>query len=117
MLIRTREIPTRQDEKYQRNPIHYAAMSKFTNSFKTLEAILSLDIDTVPGFDTFNKLFSQLQTFEMPDETFDSRRCASVLDDFKRFMKPRDFNLVVKEFKSQAALLLKEVLNQQDYNQ
>jgi hypothetical protein len=91
-------------------------MSKFTNSFKTLEAILHLDIDTVPGFETFNKLFSQLQTFESPDETFDSRRCVHVLTDFKRFMKPKDFNLVAREFKTQATLLMKEVLNQQDYN-
>lgn len=83
MLIRTRELLTKQDEKYMRNPIHYAAMSKFTNSFKTLEAILDLQFDKVPGFETFNKLFTCLQQFEMPEETFDARRCASVLDDFK----------------------------------
>lgn len=41
----------------KRNPIHYAAMSKFTNSFKTLEAILDIDIDYVPGFDSFNELY------------------------------------------------------------
>lgn len=42
---------TLQDEKFKRNPIHYAAMAKGTNSLKTLEAILDIDIDKVPGFD------------------------------------------------------------------
>jgi hypothetical protein len=60
VLKRYRDILTLQDEKYRRNPIHYAAMSKFTNSIKTLEAILSIDIDTVPGFSYFSELFSQL---------------------------------------------------------
>jgi len=57
-LKRYRDILTLQDEKYRRNPIHYAAMSKFTNSVKTLEAILTIDIDVVPGFSQFSELFA-----------------------------------------------------------
>jgi hypothetical protein len=49
-MKRYRDILAMQDEKHRRNPIHYAAMSKFTGSIKTLEAILDIDIDTVPGF-------------------------------------------------------------------
>lgn len=51
VLKRYRDILTCQDEKFKRNPIHYAAMAKGTNSLKTLEAILDIDIDRVPGFD------------------------------------------------------------------
>ena len=50
IMKRYRDILAMQDEKHRRNPIHYAAMSKFTGSIKTLEAILDIDIDTVPGF-------------------------------------------------------------------
>jgi len=50
VLKRYRDILTLQDEKYRRNPIHYAAMSKFTNSIKTLEAVLNIDFDNVPGY-------------------------------------------------------------------
>jgi len=35
-------------------------MSKFTNSIKTLEAILDIDIDNLPGFKQFYDLFTQL---------------------------------------------------------
>jgi hypothetical protein len=89
---RYRDILTLQDEKYQRNPIHYAAMAKGTNSLKTLEAILDIDIDKVPGFNSFFDLFTQLQGFELPEETFDPRRSANVLSEFKQLMRPDEFN-------------------------
>ena len=60
VLKRYRDILTLQDEKFSRNPIHYAAMAKGTNSLKTLEAILDIDIDKVPGFNSFFDLFTQL---------------------------------------------------------
>ena len=112
MLNRYREILTHQDSRAKRNPIHYAAMSKFTNSFKTLEAILDIDFDIVPGYKAFADLYMQLQGFEAADETFDPRRCHSVLQEFKRLMRPQDFNMAVRDFKRQVDNLLKEVLNQ-----
>lgn len=53
VLKRYRDILTLQDGKYKRNPIHYAAMAKGTNSLKTLEAMLDIDIDSVAGFNVF----------------------------------------------------------------
>lgn len=53
---RYQQILTQQDS-FKRNPIHYGAMSKFTKCFKTVEALLSIDIDIVPGTDDFQKLF------------------------------------------------------------
>lgn len=35
-------------------------MAKGTNSLKTLEAILDIEVDHVPGFDQFYDLFTQL---------------------------------------------------------
>lgn len=100
----------------KRNPIHYAAMSKFTNSFKTMEAILDIEMDQVPGFESFLDLYFQLQCFEVAEETFDPRRSANVLSDYKKLVKPAEWNIIAKEFKHQATILLKEVLNQQDAN-
>lgn len=58
VLKRYRDILTLQDEKYKRNPIHYAAMAKGTNSLKTLEAMLDIDIDSVAGFNVFYDQFT-----------------------------------------------------------
>ena len=59
ILDRYRQILTQQDI-HRRNPIHYGAMSKYTKCYKTLETILTIDIDFVPGMDDFLKLFFQI---------------------------------------------------------
>ena len=51
IIGRYREILTRQDTLSRRNPIHFAAMNKYTKCNKTLEALLKIDIDEVEGFD------------------------------------------------------------------
>ena len=108
---RYREVLTLQDTVMKRNPIHYAAMSKFTNSFKTMEAILDIELDHVPGYDSFLHLYFQFQCFELAEETFDPRCSANVLNDYKKLVKPSEWNTITKEFKHQASILLKEVLN------
>jgi hypothetical protein len=50
LIDRYRRILLQQDFQ-MRNPIHYAAMSKFTKCFKTTEALLKIDIDSVEGYD------------------------------------------------------------------
>lgn len=56
VVNRYRQILTEQDDM-ERNAIHYGAMNKYTGSHKTLEAILTIDIDQVPGTDQFLDLF------------------------------------------------------------
>ena len=92
-------------------------MSKYTKCFKTLEAILSIDIDQVPGTDDFIKLFFQIQQLETKEEVkFDPRKYKSVLAEFQHLLSVHDYNRVCKEFKHNVKLLLKEVLNCQDNN-
>lgn len=86
-----REILSHQDHKYKRNPVHYACMSKYSNCFKTLEMLLDLRLDEVPAQDQFIVLFRKLQIFEIPEETFDPRRCMGVLGELKKFMRLKDF--------------------------
>jgi hypothetical protein len=45
----------------ERNPLHFAAMSKFTKSLKALEVLVDIQIDKVPGYDEFLKLWFTLQ--------------------------------------------------------
>lgn len=49
-----------QKDHHKRNPVHYAAMSKFTKCFKCIEALLKIDIDHVEGYDSFLGLFFEL---------------------------------------------------------
>mgnify|MGYP001012187648 CR=1 FL=1 len=57
IIHRYREILTCQDSKNGRNPVHFACMSKFTKCLKTLEAMLTIDIENVPGFKDFTQLY------------------------------------------------------------
>jgi hypothetical protein len=90
----------------KRNPLHYAAMSKFTKSLKTLETLLDIDIDRVPGWDSFISLFFQLQPLQMSCEHFDPRRSNTILKEFKTLMHPNDYNQTVRDFKHDLKLLL-----------
>lgn len=59
LINRYRQILCQQDI-HKRNPIHYAAMSKFTKCFKCIEALLKIDIDNVEGYESFLSLFFEL---------------------------------------------------------
>jgi hypothetical protein len=88
-----------QNDMHKRNPIHYAAMSKFTKCFKTIEALLKIDIDHIEGYDEFLRLFFELQLLETADERkFDPRKYVGILTDFKHLMSPFEYNAVVRDF-------------------
>ena len=100
----------------KRNPIHFAAMNKSVKSFRTMEALLDIDFDRVPGWDEYIKLYQSLQGLEESEGQFDPRKSSEILKEFRNLISPNDYNQVVRDFKQQVRLLLKEVLNQQDQN-
>ena len=101
----------------KRNPIHFAAMSKFTKCFKCIEALLNIDINNVEGYDQFLSLFFELQLLETTDERkFDPRKYNGILAEFEHLMDPIEYKSVIKDFNYQVKLLLKEVLDRQDIN-
>jgi len=90
-------------------------MSKYTKCYKSLEAILTIDLDTAPANADFLNLFFQIQVLENGEESkFDPRKYKNVLAEFEHLLSPGDFKRIVKEFHHQVKLLLKEVLNSQD---
>lgn len=75
-------------------------MSKYTKCYKTLEAILNINIDLVPGTEDFLTLFFQIQELESKEDMkFDPRKYKSVLGEFKHLLSPNDYNRIIKEFK------------------
>ena len=87
-------------------------MNKSVKSHKTMEALLDINFDKVPGWDEFLKLNNQLQGFEDSEESFDPRKSNEILKEFRNLISPNDYNQVVRDFNAQVRLLLKEVLNQ-----
>lgn len=75
-------------------------MSKYTKCFKTLESLLDIRMDKCPGQDAFLKMFAELSKFEIPEETFDPRRCIGILDELKKYMRAIDYKRAEIEFKT-----------------
>jgi ankyrin repeat protein len=75
-------------------------MSKFTKCFKTVEALLTIDIDLVSNTEDFQKLFFSIQDLEnKEDMKFDPRKYKHVLAEFQHLLSPADYNRIIKEFK------------------
>lgn len=114
-----RQVLTQQDI-HRRTPLHYGAMSKYTNCYKTLEALLTMDIDLVNGgngVDSFVHLFWQVQDLDCPEDArFDPRKYKNVLAEFQHLLSPSDFKRIKSEFRANAKALLTEALNIQDNN-
>lgn len=102
LLMRMRQILTQQDEAHRRNPIHYAAQSKYTKCFKCVEALLKIDLETDPeGYDDFLKLFFELQLLETQEERkFDPRKYHGILTEFKHLMSPFEYGAICKDFRT-----------------
>jgi len=116
IIERYRQILCVQD-KHLRNPIHYGAMSKYTKCHKTLDAVLTIDLDEVPDEKMFLEIFFKVQELENSQEAqFDPRKYKGILAEFKHLLSAADYGKIVREFNHQAKLLLKEVLNCQDRN-
>ena len=63
-------------------------MSKFTKCFKSIEALLNIDLENdVESYDDFIRLFFELQLLETSDERkFDPRKYHGILAEFKHLM-------------------------------
>lgn len=92
-------------------------MNKFTNCHKTLEALLTIDFDEVKGYDSFLKLFFQIQDLDCKEEAkFDPRKYKNVLGEFEHLLSKSDYRRIKKDFKIQIKELLKNVLGDWDVN-
>lgn len=99
-----------------RNPLHYAAMNKFTLCFKSLSALLDINIAGEPEYPFFERLYFEIAALDSPDHTtpMDPRKSANLIAEFEHLLEPQEFKRVKKQFKSEVARMIKEALDQQD---
>lgn len=90
-------------------------MSKFTKCYKTLEAMLTIDIDNAPDNSLFLDSFFSIQQLEAISN-FDPRMYKNVLLEFVHLLDPKNYAKVVDNFNHQKQLLLRDVLNSLDKN-
>ena len=100
IISRLREILTQQDSTMKRNPLHFVAMNKYTKCQKTLEALLDIDFDTVPGWKDYLILSKELSDLKDIEESFDPRRSYHILDEFKHLVREQEYNSILRDFKS-----------------
>ena len=112
IVERTREIICSKD-RLGRNSLHYAAMSKFTQSFKTLQLLLSAELGNQPEYSAFLKLFFEVGGLDDPQmrAPFDPRKTTGVLAEFEHLLHPREFAQIKKDFKVRLSNVQKEALN------
>ena len=72
-------------------------MSKYTKCYKTLEAMLTIDIDNAPDNSLFLDTFFSIQQLEAISN-FDPRMYKNVLLEFVHLLDPKNYSKVVDNF-------------------
>ena len=89
------EILLSQD-RYLRNPLHYAAMSKFTSCSRCLHALLNIKIDDEPDYTFFEHLYFEIAALDRADKTtpIDPRKSAQLMHEFEHLLDRREFKRI-----------------------
>ena len=76
-------------------------MSKYTNSYRALQILLEITINSEPDYDIFKKVFFEIAGLDDPDQKvpFDPRKTHKLIDEFEHLLAPREFKQVLKDFK------------------
>lgn len=98
----------------RRNPLHYAALSKFTWCFKTAETLLSPP--KVDDFDGFLEFFKTLQNLSSNPKKIDPRRYVDVLEEVQSIIGPQEYASYYQEFKLAVKSIIKTAINSKDKN-
>ena len=118
IIERYRQILIQQDQN-GRGPLHYAAMSKFTKSYRCVQGLLDIDVSGEPDYEYFLRNYFEIGALDSPDGTtpFDPRKSSLLIKEFEHLLEPREYNNIIKDFKIRIRALTKEALNLQDSNQ
>jgi len=101
-----------------RNPLHYAAMSKFTLCYKSIQALLDIQIDNEPEYPFFEHLYFEIAALDRADHKtpIDPRKSACLIAEFEHLLDPKDFSRIIRQFKADVQELIKGALAQTDIN-
>jgi ankyrin repeat protein len=114
ILIAYRSALTQLDQ-HGRNPLHYAALNKFTWCYKTIETIL--EVEKLTGLQEFIQDVKELQDLEWKSErAWDPKKYLHTLDEVKAILPMNLYNARIREFKEQIQVLIRAAVNAQDKN-
>ena len=118
IIERYRQILLTQDQN-GRGPLHYAAMSKYTNCYRCVQALLEIDVNNEPDYDAFLRKYFEIGALDSPNgrAPFDPRKSSLVIKDFEHLLDPVEYNNIGKDFKQRIRRLTKDALNLLDQNQ
>ena len=99
IIERYRQILHKQDLN-GRNPLHYAAMSKYTNCYRCVTALLNCSVHEEPDYEAFLRNYFEIGALDRPDgrAPFDPRKSSTIIKDFEHLLEPTEFKNIVKDF-------------------
>jgi len=77
-------------------------MSKFTQCYKCIRALLTIGIDDEPEYDYFLKLYFDIIVLDKHQDSkiaFDPRKSHNLLKEFEHLLDPKEFDSIHKDFK------------------
>ena len=94
-------------------------MSKFTNCYRCVIALLEINVYQEPDYDAFLRNYFEIGALDRPDgrAPFDPRKSSTLIKEFEHLLEPQEFKNIIKDFTNRIKRLVKEALNMQDSNQ
>jgi len=100
-------------DEYQRNPLHYASLSKFTWNAKTAHSLLSVEF--VEDLGEFLEIHYKVQELEWnPQKKSNPKQFVNILDTFQRILPSQLFEGSLNNFRKNYRQVLTECLNSVD---
>ena len=94
-------------------------MSKYTNCYRCVTALLEMDVSHEPDYERFLKNYFEIGALDSQDgrAPFDPRKSSLLIKEFEHLLEPTEFKNIVKDFTNRIRRLIKDALNLQDSNQ
>lgn len=99
-------------DNYRRNPLHYAAMSKFTWCFKVVETAFD---DTV-GLGSFLEFFKEISALLTPGVVVDPNKYSHVLEEACEIYEPGIYPHIANDLISKVRAARQQAVNAKDIN-
>lgn len=104
-----------QRDENGRNPIHYAAMSKYPLCYLIVENFLEFDLFKLQGWEEFLCIFEDLQNLEVKEErVMDPRRCNRLEKELSNLLGEAILTELSAKFKNGKNEIIKNIVNMQD---
>eukprot|EP00825_Cyclidium_porcatum_P019598 TRINITY_DN2230_c0_g1_i3.p1 TRINITY_DN2230_c0_g1~~TRINITY_DN2230_c0_g1_i3.p1 ORF type:complete len:744 (-),score=143.38 TRINITY_DN2230_c0_g1_i3:71-2302(-) len=101
-------------DEHNRNPLHYAALDKYTKSILTIKYLLNYELQ-MTNIDKFVQLYNEVQLLETNKEKRQDPR--QYLDAFKyceHFLLPDNYKEIMSNFREEFLKARSQIINAQD---